>query len=616
MHEEFPEGSLLLLSLPSSHDNISAVYLDVLGLILEDISNGTQWPLYVFHADNTNEIPDEQTSKYHVGILFAWENEENDLRVIIREQLETLMLSSSWNPRSKFIVVVTNYVNSHPQSAALSVSAVMWEESRIVNLIILIMDPAGNVMIRKGADGKEETRVLNVYTWFPYNGRQCAEPVEVVLVDQCLTGNGGQLSKSEPLFPKKIPRNLLGCPIKVATFHYPPYVIQTDNYTEASGNTVYKFRGLEIEYLMLISETLNSTLTFIQPSTNPYLSQQVMISINSMIDGLVDVAIGRIPETLHGAFPGELTIPYIFDALKWYVPCSKPAVRTGKVMEMFTPSVWFSMAVVIALTSFVFWRTSTSPVRSVQESHCYKTLQYCAYNVWSAFMAVSVPQFPRTAELRILFLFYVCYCFAMNTVFQAFFTSFLVSPGYVQQIESYEELAQSSLIHGMDKSLDESLTVIRYKKLELKEFECPNRIACLTRLFTKGDITTMTLKIDAEYVLSYEVHGLSGSKVCSVNENIITVNTVMSLTIGHPLFEKFDVIIRRCMETGLVDKYWSELNFNLSLKSLSRLRNPDDEVNSDIYFVFSLFHLKIAFLVLGFGYVLSVIVFLFELSFK
>jgi hypothetical protein len=204
----------------------------------------------------------------------------------------------------------------------------------------------------------------------------------------------------------------------------------------------------------------------------------------------------------------------------------------------------------------------------------------------------------------------------MNTVFQSFFTSFLVSPGYVQQIGSSEELAHSGLIHGVDKSVDEALSLISYEKLKLKEFVCPNRTACLTRLFTKSDITTMTLKIDAEYVLSHDVLGLSGSKLCSVNENIVTVNTIMSLTRGHPLFEKFDVIIRRCMETGLVEKYWSELNFNLSLKSLSNLRKPDDEVSSNIYFVFSLSHLKVAFLLLGFGCVLSVIVFLFELSCK
>jgi hypothetical protein len=588
----------------------------VVGLILRDINNGTQWSLYVFQPGDKRGISSKQANKYHIVVLFAWEDEENDLRERVLEQLDILISNTSWNPRAKFIVVVTAYVNSSLDSVALHLAAGMWQKSRIVNLIILIMDPAGNAVKKKDVDGTEETYALNIYTWFPYNGRQCAEPVEVVLVDRCLPENGGQLSNNEPLFPNKIPNNLLGCTIKVATFHFPPYVIQTENYTEVSGNILYKFRGLEIEYLLLITEALNSTLAFSQPSPNAPVFQRISWCVQNMIDGIVDVAIGRIPGTFLDEKSGDLTIPYIFDAVKWYVPCSKPALRANKIMEMFTASVWFSMAVVIVLTSFVFWVTSNSPACPVQESHCYKTVQYCAYNVWSAFMGVSVPRLPRTSRLRVLFLVYVCYCFAMNTVFQAIFTCFLVSPGYVKQIASFEELEHSGLIHGRDISIEKPVSRINYKKLKLKNFVCPNHTVCLTRLFTKGDITTMTLKIDAEYVLSHDVQGLSGSKVCSVNENILIVNTVMSLTRGHPLFEKFDMIIRRCIETGLVDKYWSEMNFNISLKSVSQLRKSDDEMSSNIYFVFSLSHLKVTFVVLGFGYVLSVIVFLFEFGRK
>jgi hypothetical protein len=205
----------------------------------------------------------------------------------------------------------------------------------------------------------------------------------------------------------------------------------------------------------------------------------------------------------------------------------------------------------------------------------------------------------------------------MNTVFQAFFTSFLVSPGYVKQIASLEELALSNLIHGVDESLEKSLSSLDYEKLELKEFVCPNHTVCLMRLFTKGDVTTMTLKIDAEYVLSYGLHVLGGSKVlCTLNQDIVTLNTIMCLTKGYPLFDKFNAVIRRCMETGLVEKYWSELNFNLSLKNVGSLRERDCEACSVVYFVFSLSHLKVAFLILGFGYTLCVIVLLFELKCK
>jgi hypothetical protein len=70
------------------------------------------------------------------------------------------------------------------------------------------------------------------------------------------------------------------------------------------------------------------------------------------------------------------------------------------------------------------------------------------------------------------------------------------------------------------------------------------------------------------------------------------------------------------METGLLDKYRSHLIFNLSLINKGSFEEKDCESCTVVYFVFSLSHLKVAFLVLGFGYVLCVIVFLLELKFK
>jgi hypothetical protein len=214
----------------------------------------------------------------------------------------------------------------------------------------------------------------------------------------------------------------------------------------------------------------------------------------------------------------------------------------------------------------------------------------------------------------------VCYSFAVNTVFQAIFTTFLVAPGYGKRITSFEELVNSDLIYGRDISLENALKhfkIYDHRLLKLARFECPNHVICLHRLFTKGDITTLSLKIDAEYVYSYKVSGHSRNiKLCTVNDNILVLETVLCLTKGHPLLDRFNTVIRRSMETGLVEKYWSELNFNLQLQSLNKSKDTECELCSNMYFVFSLSHLRAAFLVLGFGYALSVIVFIFELFCK
>jgi hypothetical protein len=68
------------------------------------------------------------------------------------------------------------------------------------------------------------------------------------------------------------------------------------------------------------------------------------------------------------------------------------------------------------------------------------------------------------------------------------------------------------------------------------------------------------------------------------------------------------------MEAGLVDKLWSDFIFGVELRNTGKTK--DCEVCNYNFDVFSLSHLKVAFLVLGFGHALSATVFLVEILCK
>jgi hypothetical protein len=312
---------------------------------------------------------------------------------------------------------------------ALRVSEAMWNLNRILNLIVVIASPDITETANRDVEGTEGTGAVNIYTWFPYKGGHCADPVEVVLIAQCLSASNGQLNTNESLFPNKIPKNLQGCPIKVGAIIVDPYVILTENSTDTTGNAVYRFRGLEAEYLLLICEALNCTLEFKPVPRRRDLYEGAAFVLDMLKTGEFDVGIGRLILTPLVLLAADVTIIFNIDAVEWYDPCPIPMLRTEKIMGVFTPSVWLTMAAVIILTTLVFWRTSNGPASAVTESHTYRTVLNCAYNACAAFMGVSVPQMPRTTKLRVLFFVFVCYCFAMSIVFQAFFTSFLVATG-------------------------------------------------------------------------------------------------------------------------------------------------------------------------------------------
>jgi hypothetical protein len=135
--------------------------------------------------------------------------------------------------------------------------------------------------------------------------------------------------------------------------------------------------------------------------------------------------------------------------MRMLVPCPKAIPGTQKLLTNFSLSVCLTMGLVLLLTTAVFWCAGNVPYRYVcNETHTYQSLSHSFHSAWAVFMAVSVPQQPTTSTLRVLFFLYVWFCFAISTVFQAFFVSYLVDPMYENKIETLDELLESDVVYG------------------------------------------------------------------------------------------------------------------------------------------------------------------------
>jgi hypothetical protein len=204
----------------------------------------------------------------------------------------------------------------------------------------------------------------------------------------------------------------------------------------------------------------------------------------------------------------------------------------------------------------------------------------------------------------------------MSIIFQSFFTTFLVTPGYVSRISSLNDLNHSGLKYGSNSDLDVFLRdaeYVEHDSLNLDRFECAHLEKCVERTFTESDTTFVAPTLLAQYVASRISKTADKNLLCSLDENIFSCNSVMYLDKGHPLLGNFNIVIRRCIEAGLGDKYWSDLLFNLTLQNMRNSVDSDCQACNDEYFVFSLTHLRVTFMALGFGYVFCVAVFVAEL---
>jgi hypothetical protein len=605
----FTSGRSLLVSMPRDIRNNTGrplthfPYKDdfhLVNLVLHNLNENTCCPVQLFSAETNLDTVSEINYGY---IIFIWaEAQGGDIISSLRSQLDTLRDSGiqQWNPRGRFVVVVTDHDSNFPSSMPLQIYETMWMEYTVIDNVIVISNLSNK-------------NVLDLYSGFPYERGNCEKIKEVSLMDQWIFGDTGKFYNKHNLFPHKLQKDFQNCVIRVATIGINPFVILTDNHTKTDGNIVYDVRGFSVEYILISINKMNMTAVFLPPSIELSLDA-AFEQVGNIMSRQSDVLIGMVPllPAVVTSF-SEPSIPYLHDAVKWFLPCPKPNARFQKIMTMYNTSVWLTMMVIFIVTAAVFWCSVRRPHHlDTKESKALKTISNCIYSSWAIFIGVSVPEMPKTWRLRIFFLFYVWYCFAMGTVFQAFFVSYLVEPGFEKKIETIEELVDSDIHYGYNAAMELGMTTTEYtdhlKFPDSRRIDCSDTKNCIIRIISDGDVAIIIDPLYVKYVASE--FGLEDQTKypCTLKKNIMDGTLVALLPKGSPLLYQFNKYIRRSLEGGLVERYWAELNLEARLKS----KMKSDVDGSNMYFVFSLSHIAPAFSVLGFGYLCSCVLCLAE----
>jgi len=159
------------------------------------------------------------------------------------------------------------------------------------------------------------------------------------------------------------------------------------------------------------------------------------------------------------------------------------------------------------------------------------TLSYCFYDAWAVLMGVSATNTPSTWNFRFLFLLYVCYCFAISTVFQAFFTSYLVEPGYGKKFETFDDLLNSSVSYGYNGGIEMILVSKSYDDHRSfppsRRQDCSDIVECTRRIATNDQTCTISVPLLSQYLAS-EMGIPDASKFfCTLEENVGTSGLIV-----------------------------------------------------------------------------------------
>jgi hypothetical protein len=590
----FTSGESLLISLPGNgHDHLKFVEL-----MLQNIHEETLWAIYTYRPQAEQiETALRHEENFSICIMFTWlEEGESDVTINLIPQLRNVIAKGLLNTHAHMFVVMTDCVDSLGQTA-LSTVETLWTNFNVFDVLVLfpVSDPDG--MTR-----------CHLYTWFPFHSSGGQE----ILLDEFTPGTNGLWDSSKNLFPSKIPTRFQNYnEITVLTSEINPSILLSKNYTKGN-KTVLEFKGPEVDFLASVLGTLNLSHTYSalrRDNTTDFLALMAQLS-----RGNLDLVIGALPLHEFLASYAAPTFPYYFTGYKWYVPCPRPVARTDKVTHIFHSSAWLSL-----ITSFV---TVSVVMRGYgglfksNESRAYQTLSNCFYNAWAVAFGVSVHHKPTTSELKVIFLLWVCYCYVISTVFQTFFTSFLINPGFDKPIQSYEELVASGVECGLGAG-SETLLFENYSEFTPQEIlprsrMCLGHKKCLFRTLKDSNFATLQVEFFAEYFATIYLPRQE-NLLCSLQDYFRILYVAMYLPKGSHILPPLNRATRRTVESGLVTKWISDMEEPWKIKGSAIVTEGS---SADGYYVFTVSHLQIAFSLLACGIFLSFIVLFAETMYR
>jgi hypothetical protein len=373
---------------------------------------------------------------------------------------------------------------------------------------------------------------------------------------------------------------------------YPP---KRNFHINSGYHNVYE-EGIEIDLVRIIGNALNMTLDIGDSTTMEY--RKVTPSIYAGRYAPYSSALDAITERTRG---------YLSTRLDWYTPCAVKYQRWGRFFNIFSVNMWicfaFSLVLAVITVSCILYHGNKL---NLHESNSYSNIFSVTTNIISVVLSVSVSTQPRSAPLRLFFFCWVWYSVAINTVFQAYLTTFLVEPGYVEPIKSVEQMLASDKKFGFyqsfkrfftDSSESTDSTILN------KAVRCTNYDTCLKWTIVYHNFSTILGEF-TELLMHANGNWTDENNrplACKLEYGGVEISgAAFWVSKGSPLLAFVNDVIGRVVEGGIFKQISNHGLYKAKVKS--KFPSPTFD---DTYYAISVSHLQTVFYLLLLGYILA-----------
>lgn len=398
------------------------------------------------------------------------------------------------------------------------------------------------------------------------------------------------------LFPDKT-RNLQGYPIRVSSYDVPPYFRRRQN--KHNGKI---FEGNFGEMLETISMFMNFTILphmfWENQIAGMYLPNKTWTGIvGDVLYNRADVGPCAITQSYQRSFFVEFTEPIVIDQLTFAVPRSGYRPQWENIVAPFTVHIWILILTALGVMQ-VFVMIHDFVLRKLR---IFKSNQLNTLNIFSVLLMVSIPHMPRSLLMKYVTLIWVCFSLIMSGIYQGILVSFMTKLRAYPELETFEDISQSDLtiitipsyLRFIKQSPNPVLRFLTPRVEPVSSYSkglgriCRQQDAALISLLTLLEYNKNTMCIDDNGEPSFYIPSES------INQILLTYVVPM----GSPYLPRWNTLILRAKEAGLVDKWLQDFIQETSPLFKTVIKTPHISISWN--------HLQSSFWILGIGLLIS-----------
>ncbi|KAJ9586432.1 hypothetical protein L9F63_019924 [Diploptera punctata] len=437
----------------------------------------------------------------------------------------------------------------------------------------------------------ESNKIVRFYTYNPYElpSGQCGSLYQSILINECYFNDNDDAVLRNRTTDFEIIPNLEGCEAFLDGFPIESLAI-----LERSTSNPYYFSGFSNRSVVVvifkyIFEAMKMTI-----NTN-------VLNIEERKDHLI-IDLDLYYYQSHG----EQFIRYYTATYYWFLQKSEVLQRWSTILCVFSNYLWICIFFVLLCTTIILQYMS-------------KSANYVPpwwLNLVSLHLGIGIRE-PKEHYLRIIFLSWLIYSFSINTIFQCFFTSYLVDILHQHQIDTFEELVEENyeLIYAQDNIVligNVANTTSYLKWIEKLEDS-------LLYLHNGGKRAVFIPHESVSYFYNTICDGNVGNNLHRIIDSQKQSHLIIHFSNKH--FEKrIYVLLNRLIESGIPDKLVNDflypraksfksmldMNSNELVNDASYTKNNSLSYESesdliDFYYPFSIMHMRSAFLLYFIG---------------